>query len=164
MKLSYVLVALLFGVLQACGQTKATEETTYPTELPPVITNPSKYNALTEKEAYVIEEKGTEYAFSGQFHNYKGQGTYICKRCNYPLFRSDDKFNSGTGWPSFDDMIAENVKELPDADGMRTEIVCGNCDAHLGHVFRGEGFTDKQTRHCVNSVSLSFIKKELNKQ
>jgi len=148
-------------MLQACGQSNAQQDEKYSEELPPVISNPKKYNRLSEKEAYVIEKQGTEYAFSGEFHNYKGKGTYICKRCNNPLFTSSSKFDSRTGWPSFDDMIADNVKEKADTDGMRTEVVCANCDAHLGHVFKNEGFTEKQTRHCVNSVSLSFVKKEL---
>ncbi len=125
---------------------------------PPVLKE-GNYNSLNDKETYVIQEKGTEYAFSGAYHDHKESGTYICRQCNLPLFKSSAKFKSGTGWPSFDDIYAEgNVKELTDADGRRTEIVCGNCGGHLGHVFRGEGFTDKQTRHCVNSVSLDFVK------
>jgi len=127
------------------------------TELPPVITEASEYNELSAQERRVILNKGTEWAFSGAYHDAKDEGTYICRQCNQPLFRSADKFDSGTGWPSFDDIIASAVKEVPDADGRRTEIVCSNCDGHLGHVFKGEGFTAKQTRHCVNSVSLDFV-------
>ena len=116
-----------------------------------------KYNKLTPQEEYVILHKGTEFAFSGKYWNHKADGTYICRRCNTPLFSSKSKFDSGTGWPSFDDALPNAVKELPDADGHRTEIVCANCGGHLGHVFRGEGFTPKSTRHCVNSLSLDFV-------
>ena len=126
-------------------------------DFPPVLEKGS-YNTLNEMEEYVIDKKGTERSFTGKFVDNKADGTYICRRCNLPLFKSEDKFKSGTGWPSFDDIIDDNVKELPDADGRRVEIVCSNCDGHLGHVFMNEGFTDKNTRHCVNSVSLDFIK------
>jgi methionine-R-sulfoxide reductase len=118
------------------------------------------YNSLNEEEQRVILRKGTEMAFTGEFWNHKEDGIYTCKQCNTPLFKSADKFDSGTGWPSFDDMIDDNVEELPDADGMRVEIVCKNCGGHLGHVFKGEGFTFKRTRHCVNSISLNFEKEE----
>ena len=118
------------------------------------------YKPLTPEEEYVIVHKGTEHPFTGKYWNHKADGTYVCKRCQTPLFPSDAKFDSGTGWPSFDDAFPGAVKELPDADGRRTEIVCAHCGAHLGHVFRGEGFTPKQTRHCVNSVSLDFVPKE----
>ncbi len=140
-----------FAFLTACAQQSRTPRT----EFPEVITNPANFNELSPQEERVIVNKGTEMAFSGIYHDHKEKGTYLCRRCNNPLFRSDDKFNSGTGWPSFDDAIAGAVKEIP--DGSRTEIVCANCGAHLGHVFRGEGFTEKQTRHCVNSVSLDFV-------
>ncbi len=116
------------------------------------------YNKLNEFEKHVIENKGTERAFSGEYYNHKDNGTYTCKKCNAPLFKSNAKFDSGTGWPSFDDAMAGAVKEVPDSDGRRIEIVCANCGAHLGHVFKGEGFTPKMTRHCVNSVSLNFKK------
>ena len=115
------------------------------------------YNELNEEETYVILNKGTERPFTGKFNDHKGEGVYTCRQCNQPLFRSDSKFNSGTGWPSFDDMIDNNVKEVPDADGRRVEIVCANCGGHLGHVFKGERMTEKSTRHCVNSVSLDFV-------
>lgn len=115
------------------------------------------YNKLTHEEEKVILHKGTEAPFTGTYTNYKGKGTYICKLCNAPLYRSSDKFDSNCGWPSFDEEIKGAVKRIPDPDGRRTEIVCSNCGAHLGHVFKGEGFTPKNTRHCVNSVSLNFI-------
>ncbi len=114
------------------------------------------YNDLNEEEQYVILQKGTERAFSGEYFDHKEDGIYTCKQCNTPLFNSEAKFDSGTGWPSFDDIVEGAVKEVPDADGSRVEIVCANCGGHLGHVFKGENFTDKHTRHCVNSASLRF--------
>jgi methionine-R-sulfoxide reductase len=117
------------------------------------------FNKLTPMEKYIIQDKGTERPFSGEYNDFEDEGVYHCKRCNSPLFKSESKFHSGSGWPSFDDTLPEAIKEIPDKDGMRTEIVCANCDAHLGHVFKGEGFTDKDTRHCVNSISLNFIHK-----
>ena len=129
-------------------------------QVPALITDSTSYNPLSPIEAWVILKKGTERPFTGAFHDQKEQGIYLCKQCNNPLFQASDKFDSGTGWPSFDDAIEGGVKELPDVDGHRTEIVCSNCDGHLGHVFYGEGFTLKQTRHCVNSVSLEFYSKQ----
>ncbi|MCA9049464.1 MAG: methionine-R-sulfoxide reductase [Planctomycetaceae bacterium] len=116
-----------------------------------------KFNSLTEFEQYVILHKGTERPFVGEYTDLEEAGTYICRRCNAPLYLSDHKFHSGCGWPAFDDEIPGAVERHTDADGMRTEIVCHNCQGHLGHVFIGEGFTDTNTRHCVNSVSMVFI-------
>jgi len=112
---------------------------------------------LNAFEKYVIEEKGTERPFTGIYYKHDEKGTYLCKKCNAPLYRSENKFDAHCGWPSFDDEIKGAVKRTVDADGRRTEITCFKCGAHLGHVFIGEGFTSKNTRHCVNSVSLNFL-------
>ena len=119
-----------------------------------------KYNDLNSEETHIIENKGTEMPFSGKFNSFYQDGIYTCKKCNTTLFQSNDKFDSGSGWPSFDESIEGAVKEIPDADGRRVEIVCANCGGHLGHVFKGEQMTPKSTRHCVNSLSLDF--KDLN--
>lgn len=125
------------------------------------------WNELTPEESRVIVHKGTEYPFTGEYNNmpkYDGekpiQGIFVCRRCEAPLYRFSDKFDSGCGWPSFDDQIENQVKQVPDADGRRIEILCANCGGHLGHVFHGERFTAKDTRHCVNSLSIRFIRQE----
>lgn len=116
-----------------------------------------KYNKLNDYEKAVIIGKHTDRPYTGELTDNKKTGTYICRQCNNPLYESKDKFDSHCGWPSFDDEIKGAVKQIPDADGMRTEIVCNNCNGHLGHVFMGEGFTSKNTRHCVNSTSMIFV-------
>lgn len=118
------------------------------------------YNHLSSEETYVIEEKGTERPFSGEYDDFYKEGTYLCRKCNNPLFTSKAKFDAGCGWPAFDEHFKDAVKWRPDSDGMRTEIQCVHCGAHLGHVFQGEKLTDKDTRHCVNSLSIKFIPKE----
>ena len=116
-----------------------------------------EYKKLTPDEERVIVHKGTESPFTGKYEKFSEEGTYICKRCGNPLYRSSDKFDAHCGWPAFDDEISGAVKRLPDADGSRTEIECAKCGAHLGHIFSGEGFTSKNNRHCVNSISMEFI-------
>lgn len=113
-------------------------------------------NPLSPEEARIILHKGTEMPYSGTYNDFYEEGTYSCRQCGTPLYRSADKFSSGCGWPSFDDEIKGAVKRVPDRDGRRTEIVCAACDGHLGHVFEGERFTEKNTRHCVNSLSMVF--------
>ena len=117
----------------------------------------SKFNPLSQEERYIIESKGTEAPFTGEYDDFYETGTYICRRCNAQLYRSKDKFDARCGWPAFDQEIPGAVNNLPDPDGSRVEVECANCGGHLGHVFFGEGFTPTSARHCVNSLSMKFI-------
>jgi len=117
----------------------------------------SEWNLLTQEEKVVILLKGTEIPFSGEYYHLNEIGTYVCRQCESALYQAQDKFDSGCGWPSFDDEIVGSVTHLLDKDGRRTEIICSNCQGHLGHVFHGERLTSKNTRHCVNSLSLKFV-------
>lgn len=115
------------------------------------------YNKLSPEESLIIEKKHTEPPYSGEYDNFYLEGTFICRKCNNPLFSSKSKFDSGCGWPAFDENFPNSVTRIPDVDGYRTEIVCSHCRGHLGHVFLNEGMTQKNTRHCVNSLSIKFI-------
>jgi len=116
-----------------------------------------KFNKLTDQEKHVIEDKGTEAPFTGEYDNFYKEGIYVCRKCDNPLFSSKTKFDAHCGWPAFDDHFDGAVKQIPDPDGFRTEIQCAKCGGHLGHVFVGEHLTDKDTRHCVNSLSIKFV-------
>jgi peptide-methionine (R)-S-oxide reductase len=157
MRNKLILAAMIVISLQACSQQKPVTNNKTVTTMDNTKADSSKWRKLTPEETRVIVNKGTEAPFTGQYESNTAKGTYVCKRCGAPLYRSSDKFDAHCGWPAFDDEIPGAVKRIPDADGYRTEIECAHCGAHLGHVFSGEGFTSKNTRHCVNSISILFI-------
>lgn len=157
-KLFLVTAVVLVTALSACAQKQEKKETKSTTQPENIIAKKKmNWNTLTPEEERVIVNKGTEYPGTGKYEHTTEKGTYTCKRCDAPLYRSESKFDARCGWPAFDDEIKGAVKRIPDPDGSRTEIVCANCKAHLGHVFLGEGFTNKDTRHCVNSISMNFV-------
>jgi methionine-R-sulfoxide reductase len=143
---------IAFTALTSCqAQNKSTKVNGY------TIDSSKKYNALTEQEQRVLLDKATDYPYTGEYYQKKDAGIYICRMCNNPLYHSTDKFDAHCGWPSFDQEIKGSVSRVSDADGYRIEIICMNCNGHLGHVFEGEGYTDKNIRHCVNTSSLRFV-------
>lgn len=152
-----IMKKFLFGIcaivsLGACSQQPSPADTTVSRKSP----SGTQYNELNSQEQSVILHKATDRPFTGDYYYKTDKGVYVCRQCNNPLYSSDDKFESHCGWPSFDDEIEGSVIRVPDADGSRTEIICANCKGHLGHVFLNEGFTDKETRHCVNTSSILF--------
>lgn len=154
-----LMAALVLSMaLSACAQKQDKKEVKQTQASEGLITKKKmNWNPLTPEEERVIVNKGTEYPGTGKYEHTTDKGTYVCKRCDAPLYRSESKFDARCGWPAFDDEVKGAVKRIPDPDGQRTEIVCANCGGHLGHVFIGEGFTDKNTRHCVNSISMNFV-------
>jgi len=155
MKSIYYIIFLFFVV--ACNAQTENQSNSNSSQMSDQNNTQMKFNVLTEEEKRVIIGKGTEYPGTSKYTDSDEHGTYICKQCNQPLYASETKFNSHCGWPSFDDEIEDAVTRVPDADGRRTEIVCSNCQGHLGHVFSGEMMTDKNVRHCVNGISMNFV-------
>ncbi|WP_231463386.1 MULTISPECIES: methionine-R-sulfoxide reductase [unclassified Pedobacter] len=157
-KLFLISTVAIITSLSACAQKQEKKEVEKVEQVKNITAKKKmNWNALTPEEERVIVNKGTEYPGTGKYEHTTEKGTYTCKRCDAALYRSESKFDARCGWPAFDDEIKGAVKRIPDADGSRTEIVCANCGAHLGHVFIGEGFTNKDTRHCVNSISMNFV-------
>jgi methionine-R-sulfoxide reductase len=151
---------LFYSILVISSLTACQAQVEHKTSIINTKMDSTNFNKLSQQEEYVIVHKGTDRPFTGDYYDKKDEGTYTCRRCNTALYRSSDKFDSHCGWPSFDDEIEGTVIRVPDQDGMRTEIICANCKGHLGHVFLGEGFTKKETRHCVNTSSLLFVPKK----
>jgi methionine-R-sulfoxide reductase len=157
-RLKKILPLALLMIITSCkGQQTDTTKTTGNTSMETKKVEKTEYNPLTSQERDVLLYKATDRPFTGEYYTKTDKGVYICRMCNNPLYRSDDKFESHCGWPSFDDEIKGAVTRVPDADGYRVEIICNNCHGHLGHVFEGEGFTNKDVRHCVNTSSIKFI-------
>jgi peptide-methionine (R)-S-oxide reductase len=157
MKIANCFLCCMLVVFAACAQKKPATSPAQPPKDLTIKKDSASWNKLTPEETDVIVNKATEYPGTGTLLANTAKGTYICKRCNAPLYRSDSKFDGHCGWPAFDDEIPGAVKKIADPDGERTEIECSNCGAHLGHIFLGEGFTKKNTRHCVNSTSMVFV-------
>lgn len=155
--INFIGTLMVVFLLPACGFSQTEEKKAANSKELAEIKTEGDYNQLTKHEANIIIQKGTEYPNTGVFNKHYEEGIYVCRQCNFPLFESSSKFNSRSGWPSFDAYINDHVKKETDTDGHRSEILCNHCNGHLGHVFYNEGFTSKNTRHCVNSASLDFI-------